>query len=173
MKTTLKVGGEPPSDILLLTSLLIFVPAMIAVILQRWGDVFIISFQAICAIWFHSSHTLTAFYADQIGMYLLAAHTLILSYTSIWTPLLFVIGFGYMLIVYSYGQINECFCFDANPIIADRYHASIHILGIMIYSLSMLLFLKKDAGGIFDIFTWCFVKTGEDSEVIHIPVPLK
>ena len=150
----LKIGGEPPSELLLFTSRLIFVPGIIALLLNRWPDVFVISFQAICAIWFHSSHTLTAFYADQVGMYLLAAHTLLLSSTSVWTPFLYVIGFGYMLLVYSYGQRNSCFCFDANSVVADKYHASIHILGIIIYSSSMVFFLPTNAGGIFDIIFW-------------------
>jgi hypothetical protein len=46
-----------------------------------------------------------------------------------------------MLIVYSYGKRNKCFCFDTNTVVADRFHASIHILGIAIYSLSMIFFL--------------------------------
>ena len=150
----LKVGGEPPSELLLITSRLIFVPAIVAFFLSRWGDVFVICFQAVCAIWFHSSHTLSAFYADQAGMYLLAFHTLLLARTSVWTPFLFVLGFGYMLIVYSYGQRNKCFCFDSDPVIADRYHASIHILGIAIYASSMLFFLPGEAGGIFELIAW-------------------
>ncbi|NBV77701.1 hypothetical protein EBR66_06075 [bacterium] len=150
----LKIGGEPPSELLLFTSRLIFVPAIVAFFLNRWGDVFIICFQAVCANWFHSSHTLSAFYADQVGMYLLAFHTLLLAITSIWTPFLFVLGFGYMLVVYSYGQCNSCFCFDSDPVIADRYHASIHILGIAIYASSMLFFLPMEAGGIFELIAW-------------------
>ena len=51
-----------------------------------------------------------------------------------------------MLIVYSYGQRNKCFCFDPNTQVADMYHASIHILGITIYTISMLFFLDDDAG---------------------------
>ena len=38
-----------------------------------------------------------------------------------------------MLIAYSYGKRNKCFCFDPNAQVADMYHASIHILGITIY----------------------------------------
>jgi hypothetical protein len=154
MGVELKIGGEPPSELLLLTSRLIFLPAIVAFVHKRWGDVFVISFQGICAIWFHSSHTFTSFCADQVSMYLLATHTLLLARTSYWTPFLFVLGFGYMLIVYSYGKRAGCFCFDPNPMIADRYHASIHILGILIYASSMIFFLPHEAGGLFDLLEW-------------------
>jgi hypothetical protein len=149
--TQLRVGGEPPSPILLFTSRLIFVPAIVALLLKRWGDVFIICFQAVCAVWFHSAHSPASYWMDQVGMYLLATHTFFLARTSSATPFLFVLGFGYMLMVYSYGQRNSCFCFDPNTVIADRYHASIHILGIAIYASSMMFFLPHEAGGIFDV----------------------
>ena len=149
--TQLRIGGEPPAEILLFTSKLIFVPALIALFLRRWADVFIISFQAASAIWFHSSHTPVAFYADQLGTLVLATHTLLLARSTPYTPPLFVIGFGYMLVVYSYGQRNKCFCFDPNPRIADRFHASIHLLGITIYSSSMIFFLPYEAAGILDV----------------------
>ena len=79
-------------------------------------------------------------------MYLLATHTILLARTNHITPFLYILGFGYMLIVYSYGQRNKCFCFDPNAQVADMYHASIHILGIIIYTLSMLFFLDNDTG---------------------------
>ena len=145
------MGGEPPTDILIFTSKLIFIPGIVALCLNRWGDVFIITFQAIMAIWYHSTHTIASFYADQVGIWLLATHTLLLARTSAATPYLFVLGFGYMLVVYSYGKRNNCFCFDPNRVLADRYHASIHILGISIYSTSMIFFLPYTAGGIFNL----------------------
>lgn len=152
METRLQVAGEPPTEILILSSRLIFVLAVIAFFLKRWGDVFIVTSQALCAIWFHSSRNLISYYADQFSMYLLALHTLLLARTSQVTPYLFVLGFGYMLVLYSYGQRNRCFCFDSDINIANRYHASIHILGITIYGSSMILFLDYEAGGIFDLF---------------------
>jgi DNA-binding NtrC family response regulator len=36
-------------------------------------------------------------------------------------------------------------------IIADRYHSSIHILGMLVYTSSMILFLPYEANGIFGI----------------------
>lgn len=149
--TQVKINNEPPSKILLFTSKLIFIPAIIALFLKRWGDVFIIAFQAICAMWFHSSHTAISLYADQAGMWILIIHTLLLAITNNITPFLYILGFGYMLIVYSYGKYNKCFCFDLNPSIADTYHASIHILGIGIYSCSMLFILSYEASGIFGL----------------------
>ena len=143
--------SEPAGEILIFTSKLIFVPAIVALCLGRWGDVFVITFQAVIAIWYHSTHTLASFYADQVGIWLLAIHTLLLAITSAATPYLFVLGFGYMLVVYLYGKRNKCFCFDPNRELADRYHGSIHILGIAIYSASMIFFLPDTAGGIFDI----------------------
>ena len=147
----LRINGEPSTELLLFTSKLIFIPTLIAIYLNRWGDVVISGSQAAAALWFHSSHTPLSFYADQATMYLLAAHTLILATRHPMTPFLFVLGFGYMVVVYSYGKRNMCFCFDANPTVADAYHASIHILGIAIYSFSMICLLPYDAQGIFGL----------------------
>jgi hypothetical protein len=136
---------------LTITSHLIFFPAIIALYLSRWIDVFIIALQAITAVWYHSYHTTASYYADQVAIWLLACHTLLLARTSIVTPYLFVVGFGYMVVVYCYGKRNKCFCFDENILVADLYHGSIHILGIAIYSVSMLFFLPYESGGIFDL----------------------
>ena len=141
---------QQPSEILTLTSKLIFVPAIVALGLRRWGDVCIVSFQAVTAIWYHSSHTPVSYYVDQLGIWLLVVHTLLLAQTTPATPYMFVLGFGYMFLMYFYGKCTKRFCFDPNTDIADRYHASMHVLGIAIYSGSMIFFLPDTAGGIFD-----------------------
>jgi len=146
-----RVAEEPPTEILIYTSKLILIPAILALGLRRWGDIFIITFQAVVSTWYHSQHTITSYYADQIGIWLLVVHTFLLARTSAATPYLFVLGFGYMLVVYSYGKRKKCFCFDPNRQIGDRYHASIHILGIAIYSASIMFFLPATALGLFDL----------------------
>ena len=45
--TQLRIDGEPPSSLLLFTSNLIFIPTIIAGLLGRWGDVYIITTQAV------------------------------------------------------------------------------------------------------------------------------
>ena len=80
-----------------------------------------------------------------------------LATTNTITPFLFTLGFGYMGVVYSYGKINNIFCFDPNEYIADIYDASMHIVGIIIYSGSMICFLSdeaNDANGIFDVMLY-------------------
>ena len=141
--TQLRIGNEPPAEVLVATSKLIFIPAGVALVLHRWTDVLVISTQGICAIWFHSSHTPFSYYADQTSTLILATHTFRLAITNPITPFLFALGFGYMLLVYTYGKRNNCFCFDPDTEIADKYHASIHILGIVIYSVSMIFFLPR------------------------------
>jgi hypothetical protein len=149
--TTLRLSGEPPVEMLVYTSKLIFITTIVALCMRRWVDVFITLFQAISALWYHSSHTRLSFYADQISIWLLVTHTFLLAITNTITPCLYTIGFGYMLIVYSYGQKYKCFCFDPDITIADKYHASIHIIGIIIYSSSMIFFLSDEANGIYSI----------------------
>ena len=140
--------------LLVFTSNLICIPTCVAFLLKRWEDVFITSLQAICAIWYHSSHSPISFYADQISIWLLVLHTCMLATTNTITPFLFTLGFGYMGVVYSYGKINNIFCFDPNEYIADIYHASMHIVGIIIYSGSMIFFLPNEANGIFDVMLY-------------------
>jgi hypothetical protein len=132
----------PDLPLLRVTSSLIFLPAFIALALGRWTDVVVISTQGICSVWFHSTHSKLSLYADQTSILILATHTLGLALTNSVTPYLFVLGFGYMAVVFSYGKRNNCFCFDPDETVGNRYHASIHILGITIYSVSMIFFLK-------------------------------
>jgi DVNP family len=54
---------------------------------------------------------------------------------------LFILGFGYMLLVYMYGKQKNCFAFDPKEDVAEKYHASMHLVGIAIYTSSMLWFL--------------------------------
>jgi len=153
--SNLRINGEAPVFILQLTSKLIFIPAIVALFLKRWGDLIIISFLAISALWYHSSHSKISYYVDQIGIWLLVFHTFLLAITNLITPFLFILGFGYMLIVYSYGKNYNCFCFDPDINIADKYHASIHVLGIAIYCISMIFFLPTESNGIFfNIFNY-------------------
>jgi len=153
--TRVRIEGEPPVQILVFTSSLICIPTLVALSLHRWGDVYITSLQALCSLWFHSSHTPISLYADQISMCILITHTFLLAVTHWLTPFFFLLGFGYIFLVYVYGKRINAFCFDPDTRIADAYHASIHILGIAIYSGSMLI-LSNDAYGIFDssIFLW-------------------
>lgn len=148
-RTHVRIDGEPPVQILVFTSSLICIPTLVALRFNRWGDVYITSLQAVCSLWFHSSHTRIALYADQISMWILITHTFLLAVRHWATPFLFVLGFGYILLVYVYGKRINAFCFDPDTRIADAYHASIHILGILIYSGSMMI-LPHDTYGIFD-----------------------
>jgi len=136
-------------SILVNTSKLILIPTVIALLLARWGDVLILSLQSICAIWYHSSHTNISFYADQLSMYLLITHTFLLAITNNITSFLFILAFGYMFVVYIYGKINTCFCFNPNKNIGDIWHGSMHLLGVIVYSCSMLFVLSHEANGIF------------------------
>lgn len=136
-------------SILMNTSKLILIPTVIALLLARWGDVLILSLQAICAMWYHSSHTNISFYADQLSIYLLITHTFLLAITNNITPFLFILAFGYMFVVYIYGKINTCFCFNPNKNIGDMWHGSMHVLGVIVYSCSMLFILSYEANGIF------------------------
>ena len=149
--TRLRLNGEPPVDLLVFTSKLIFIPTVIALLMRRWVDVVVSSVQAISAIWFHSSHTRLSFYADQVGILLLAFHTLLLAITNNISICLFILAYGYMILVYSYGHYYKCFCFDSNVKVADKYHASIHIAGILIYSVSMLFIISHEANGIYSL----------------------
>ena len=75
-----------------------------------------------------------------MALSVLIFRTLPLAVTTYPTVALFVLGFGYMFVIYTYGFYNQCFSFDRRPEVADLYHASIHILGIAIYTSSMIFF---------------------------------
>ena len=124
-----------------LSSLLIAVPALVAVILGRWTDFMVIITQTITSIWIHFTGSPIALRIDQTALAVLIARTLSLAITGYITIGLFILGFGYMFIMYTYGYFNKCFCFDPCPKKSDRYHSSIHILGIAIYTASMIWFL--------------------------------
>ena len=123
------------------SSMLIFTPALIALFLNRWSDVAIITAQATTSVWYHSSYSRISLIFDRIALSALIVRTLLHAITTYETIGLFILGFGYMLIIYTYGFYNNCFSFDARPEVSDKYHASIHILGIAIYSGSMIFFL--------------------------------
>ena len=151
--TELRINGEPPVLILVLSSMSLFIASCIAFLLKRWGDVIVISFLAICATWYHSTHTHIAFYADQLSILLLTVHTILLALSTYATHLMFVIAFGYMITLYYYGKQHKCYCFHPDIVVADRFHASMHILGLIIYSLSMVFILPYEENGIFRFIT--------------------
>ena len=121
--------------------MLIFIPVFIATFLGRWPDVAIITAQATSSVWYHSFYSRISLVADRLALSALIIRTLLLAITTYKTIGLFILGFGYMLIIYTYGFYNNCFSFDPRPEVSDKYHASIHILGIVIYSSSMLFLI--------------------------------
>jgi hypothetical protein len=123
------------------SALFIFAPALVAAHLSRWVDVGIIVAQATASIWYHSSHSWASLFSDRVALAALVVRTLLLAVSTYATMALFVLGFGYMLLIYTYGFHNDCFSFDPRPEVADKYHASIHLLGIAIYTGSMVFFL--------------------------------
>ena len=123
------------------SALFIFTPALVALFLGRWIDVAIITAQGTSSIWYHSTHTPTSLLVDRIALSALIVRTLFLAISTYETIGLFILGFGYMLTIYTYGFYTHRFSFDSRPEVADMYHASIHILGIAIYTGSMLFFL--------------------------------
>ena len=123
------------------TSIAIFIPAIIAIILKRWTDVIVISTQACASIIYHSSNTQITLFIDRLALSGLIIRTFYLAISSYYTILLYLLGFGYMAIMYIFGFYKKCFSFDSNCYVADKYHSSIHIVGILIYSASMLWFL--------------------------------
>jgi hypothetical protein len=123
------------------SALFIITPALIALFLGRWPDVAIITAQATSSIWYHSSHSPISLVVDRLSLSALVVRTLLLAITSYETIGLFIFGFGYMITIYTYGFYTHRFSFDPRPEVADMYHASIHILGIAIYSGSMIFFL--------------------------------
>ena len=129
--------------ILHLTSALLFVPAIVAASLGRWIDVAVIVTQATTSVWFHTTGSLVALRIDQTALAALATRTLSLAITGYTTIGLYILGFGYMLLVYTYGFYNKCFVFDVDPVTGNCYHASIHILGITIYIVSMVWLLPS------------------------------
>jgi len=116
-------------------------PALVALFLGRWPDVLIITAQATSSIWYHSTHTPASLIADRLALSALVVRTLLLAISTYETIGLFILGFGYMLTIYTYGFYTHRFSFDTRPEVADMYHASIHILGIAIYMGSMIFFL--------------------------------
>lgn len=120
---------------------LIFVPALVAVFLGRWADVAVVAAQASASIWYHSSYSRISLFFDRLALAALVVRTFLLAVTTYATIGLFLVGFGYMLIIYTYGFYNRCFSFDPRHDVADKYHASMHILGIAIYAGSMMVFL--------------------------------
>ena len=124
------------------SAMLILAPAFVAAFLGRWPDAAIISAQAAASIWHHSTYSRLSLIADRLALAALVVRTFLLALSTYATMALFVVGFGYMLIIYTYGFCHQCFAFDPEPEVADLYHASIHVLGVAIYAGSMLFFLE-------------------------------
>jgi hypothetical protein len=120
----------------------IFAPAVVAAFLGRWPDVVVIVAQAGASIWHHSAYSRLSLFADRLALAALAARTFSLAISTSATVALFILGFGYMLVMYTYGFCHQCYSFDPRPEVADKYHASIHVLGVAIYAGSMLFFLE-------------------------------
>lgn len=123
------------------TAIIIFIPAIIAILLERWIDAIIISCQACTSIIYHYNNTKIMLFMDRFALTSLIIRTFYLAIKSYYTIIFYLIGFGYISIIYIYGFYNKCFSFDPIFIIADRYHSSMHIIGIIIYSISMIWFL--------------------------------
>ena len=138
-----KLCLQPSAKILHLTSALIFVPAIVAASLGRWVDVAVIVTQAVTSIWVHTTGNLIAIRIDQTALAALATRTLTLAVTGYTTIGLYILGFGYMLLMYTYGFYAKRFCYDPDPVTGNCYHASIHILGIAIYTASMVWLLPS------------------------------
>ena len=120
---------------------LILVPAFIAAVLGRWIDFFVIMGCAAGSIMHHATYSPTTFAVDQITTYILIIRTFFLAIGSLTTIGLYILGFGYMVFMYLYGKTINRFAFDPRQEIADMYHASMHIIGIIIYSASMIWLL--------------------------------
>lgn len=150
--TKLRMNGEAPVFILQLTSILILIPVLVALYLTRWDDFIILSFLTITSIWYHSCHSKISYCIDQISIAFFVFHTFLLAISGFITSVIFILYFAYILILYSYGKIYNCFCYDPNLNIGDKYHASIHILGIFTYCISVIFFLPNDTRGIFLLF---------------------
>jgi hypothetical protein len=149
------MNGEPPVFISQLTSVLIFIPVLVALFFSKWGDFIILSFLGITSIWYHTYHSRLSYYVDQISIAFFVSHCSILAISNFITSIIFFLYFGYILILYSYGKEYNCFCYDPNINIGDKYHASIHILGIFTYCISVMFFLPNNAHGIFfNIFNY-------------------
>ena len=123
------------------TSISIFIPAIIAILLNRWIDAIIISTLGCASVTHHFNNKKITLIIDRLALICLIIRTFLLAIQSYYTIALYLIGFGYMFIIYTYGFYNNCFSFDPRFIVADRYHSSMHIIGIIIYSVSMIWFL--------------------------------
>lgn len=124
------------------SALLILAPAFVAAFLERWLDAAVIAFQAAASIWYHSTYSRISLIVDRAALAVLVVRTLWLALSTYATTALYVLGFGYMLTMYTYGFCHQCFSFDPRPEVADLYHASIHVLGAAIYAGSMIFFLE-------------------------------
>lgn len=124
------------------SALLILAPAFVAAFLERWLDAAVIAFQAAASIWYHSTYSRISLIVDRAALAVLVARTFLLALSTYATMALYVLGFGYMLTMYTYGFCHQCFSFDPRPEVADLYHASIHVLGVAIYAGSMIFFLE-------------------------------
>lgn len=124
------------------SALLILAPAFVAAFLGRWPDAAIITTQAAASIWYHSTYSRISLIVDRLALAVLVVRTFLLALSTYATMALYVVGFGYMLTIYTYGFCHQCFSFDPCAEVADLYHASIHVLGVAIYAGSMIFFLE-------------------------------
>ena len=122
------------------SSLFIFAPALVAVFLGRWPDAAITAVQAVTSTWHHSTYSRTSLFIDRMAIAAVVVRSFTLSIASYATVGLFIGTFGYMLIIYTYGFYNHCFSFDPRHDISDKYHASIHVLGSLVYMGRMIFF---------------------------------
>ncbi len=125
-------------NILKYSSRSIFIPALVALYLGRWTDFLVICGQASASVWYHSNNTPLALFVDRTALAVLMLRTLLLALTSKYTIGLYIFGFGYIGVMYLYGYKKKCLAFDERQIVADAYHASMHVVGICIYSGSMI-----------------------------------
>jgi hypothetical protein len=125
-----------------ITATTFFIPVIVAIVYKRWPDVIVLSIQGCTSYIHHSHYTQTTLIIDRAAIFALTLRSLYIAVQSYYTMALVIVSYGYLCIMYIYGFYNKCFSFDSREIVADRYHASTHIVGIFIYSGSMIWFLE-------------------------------
>lgn len=128
--------------ILMYTSFLTIGTGLVALRLGRPIDASIYILQGSTSVWHHSSYTPTTLVVDRATVLILIAKTIQTAlYSGPLCVALYSSVYTYVAFLYLYGMYSKQFCFDPDPVRADLYHASMHIIAAVVSSGSMVWLL--------------------------------
>lgn len=104
-------------------------------------------FLALTSIWFHTRRSTVSFWLDQAAIVVWSGTMLYDSYRAGWSEFGAGVGcLGYSVFVFYYGHRTGKYAYHPNRIVSTLFHASIHVLSILVAFWNLALFSRHDSG---------------------------